>query len=110
MSTCAAAIVSEAVSSAAAAFRKACVPEPELSAEYLMAAALGGPDGTRDRRATLSAAERRRLTDAERLAFEAMVAKRLDRMPVQMIVGEWDFHGVTLQVEPGCYPSGRSMQ
>jgi methylase of polypeptide subunit release factors len=89
------------LASAVAALRKARVPEPALSAEYLLAAAVGGADGTRDRRATLSTAERRLLTVAERSSFDMMVAKRIARMPVQMIVGEWDFHGITLQIQQG---------
>lgn len=93
--------VSEALAEATRVLCAARVPEAELSAEHLIAAAVGGPDGSGDRSRTISIHRHRCLTPAERGLFEGMVAQRLERMPVQMILGSWDFHDITLRVAPG---------
>jgi release factor glutamine methyltransferase len=93
--------VSSVVSATTAALRRAGIPEPELSVEHLMAEALAGSDGSRNRVGTLALAHDRALTDTETAAFDSMITKRLDRMPIQMILGSWDFHNITLKVQPG---------
>jgi release factor glutamine methyltransferase len=93
--------VSSVVSATTAALRRAGIPEPELSVEHLMAETLAGSDGSRNRVGTLALAHDRALTDTETAAFDSMITKRLDRMPIQMILGSWDFHNITLKVQPG---------
>eukprot|EP00037_Helgoeca_nana_P002013 m.31226 g.31226 ORF g.31226 m.31226 type:complete len:311 (+) comp12298_c0_seq1:489-1421(+) len=93
--------VSSVVSATTAALRRAGIPEPQLSVEHLMAETLAGSDGSRNRVGTLALAHDRALTDTETAAFDSMITKRLDRMPIQMILGSWDFHNITLKVQPG---------
>ena len=78
------------------AFEAAAVPEPRLSAEHLLTrcASYGKARGA------LAAALSRPLDAHERDAFEAMCSRRLARVPVQYILGDWDFHELTLRLEP----------
>ena len=85
-----------ALASATDAFAAASVPEPALSAEHLLARAAGF--GTSRGALSLHAAEP--LDAAAAHTFEAMCARRLERVPVQFILGDWDFHDLTLDVEP----------
>lgn len=85
-----------ALSAAGAALSAAGVPEPALSAEHLLARAAGFGSS----RAALAAAARAPLEPGAREAFEAMCAARLERVPVQYILGDWDFHALTLALRP----------
>lgn len=89
--------VGDALRAATAELEAAGVPEAALSAEYLLARALGGEALTRSGLA-LRVAEP--LDARARDAFAAMCARRLERMPVQYILGDWDFLDLTLRVEP----------
>jgi len=74
---------------AARDLRRAGCPDPEASAFWMLSAA------TR-----LPAARLRRdpvLTDEALSLFEGFVERRKEREPVQYIVGDWDFLGLTLQ-------------
>ena len=84
-----------ALRAAEAAFTTANVPEPRLSAEHLLAAATGA---TRRSDALLRLSTP--LNGVPRTRFEEMCAARLARTPVQYIVGEWDFHDLTLTLAP----------
>lgn len=71
------------------------VPEPENSSKYLISHALGykhkdACDDLLDKELTPE-----QITELGRL-----VACRMARMPVQYIVGDWDFREITLQVRP----------
>ena len=85
-----------ALAHASAAFADFAVPEPQLSAEHLLlrAAGLGGS------RAALVARHGAALEPAAAQTFEAMCQRRLERTPVQYILGDWDFHDLTLEVRP----------
>ena len=63
-------------------------------AEFLLLHAL------RMTRAQFLASFDRPLTDAERAAFDASIARRLAREPVQYITGEQEFYGLALRVTP----------
>jgi len=65
------------------------VPEPDLSAKYIVEEVAGhGRD--------LSL----QLTGEQAGRLERLVSCRLARMPLQYIIGNWDFHSVTLNVRP----------
>ena len=64
---------------------------PRLDAEILLAHALGIP------RASLLARLRESLEAPE---FEALLARRLAHEPIAYILGEWEFFGLQLAVEP----------
>jgi release factor glutamine methyltransferase len=87
--------VSEAIVSATKALRAAKIPEPEASAEWLAihAFALGEQS-----RATIR--RNPKPVDSRALnRYMAMCRKRAeDRMPVQYLVGCWDFHNVQLKL------------
>ena len=93
--------------SAATAFRRsvrllerAQVPEPELSAAYLLSAAIGDPECTRFE--PLAPSARLPLPAGARERYVALLRRRLAREPVQYIVGSWDFRDLTLAVRPPC--------
>lgn len=84
-----------ALDAAQAAFEGASVPEPRLSAEHLLTSAAGCSG-----RGTLSLQLREPLLSEVRTTFEGMCVQRLRRVPVQYIVGDWDFHELTLLMRP----------
>lgn len=84
--------VASALRMATAAFHDGLVPEAALSAEHLLARAAGfGND-----RAALGRNGQDVLSIEAKLEFEQMCALRLKRTPVQYILGDWDFHQLTL--------------
>jgi release factor glutamine methyltransferase len=92
--------------SAATAFRRgkrllqrAGVPEPELSAGYLLGAATGNGDRRLD---SCSVGSSSPLSRAERRQFMSMLRRRTAREPVQYIVESWAFRDLTLAVRPPC--------
>ena len=90
------ATIGSALKAATSAFTSVDVPEASLSAEHLLAKAAGfGSDRT-----ALSLARRDTLTPDARDTFESMCAQRLERVPVQYILGEWDFLDLTLSLRP----------
>ena len=94
---------------AVAALHKARVPEAQASAEWLLAHALGESDRTSVQRAI---ATKRALDTSEQAQFSAFIGRRLEREPVQYIVGTWAFHDVELELEPPTLipRSGRGVQ
>ena len=92
--------------SAATAFRRsvrllerAGVPEPSLSAAYLLSAAMG--DNSL-RFEPLAPAAQLPLPADVRGRYVALLRRRLAREPVQYIVGSWDFRDLTLAVRAPC--------
>jgi len=87
----------QALKDAVAAFRAAGVAEPDASAEWLLAHALGSTE----RSAATSAARRGDVLAADASTrFDALVARRLRREPVQYCVGAWAFRDFELEVAP----------
>ncbi|KAF2360536.1 Modification methylase HemK [Trinorchestia longiramus] len=70
------------------------VPEAELSTQHLLAAALVTT------RAELESQCDRVLSSDEREILKRYIICRVQRMPVQYIVGDWDFHNITLDLWP----------
>ncbi|MDZ7338986.1 MAG: peptide chain release factor N(5)-glutamine methyltransferase [candidate division KSB1 bacterium] len=77
------------------ALRAGGIDSPELTAERLLAHVL------KCSRAELYATLQRPLTVQQRRAFQRLLARRLQREPLQYVLGEVDFMGLTLQVAPG---------
>ncbi|WP_157263510.1 peptide chain release factor N(5)-glutamine methyltransferase [Azohydromonas aeria] len=65
-----------------------------LDAQLLLAHHLGRP------RSWLLAHDDALLTAAQREAFDADAARRVDGMPISYLLGQREFHGLTLQVTP----------
>ena len=65
-----------------------------LSAEYLLARCAGFGSS----RSALSLHGSEPLSDDARTIFESMCTERLSRRPVQYILGDWDFHELTLEL------------
>lgn len=78
----------------AAERRLRAIPEPRLDAEYLLAEAL------HTSRLMMLVDKGRALTDAEAAAFEAMVARREKREPLQYILGSQSFMGFPIKTDP----------
>ncbi|XP_066968584.1 MTRF1L release factor glutamine methyltransferase-like isoform X3 [Macrobrachium rosenbergii] len=74
--------------------KAASVPEPRLSAEHIIAHILGVP------RKDLNVLGQSRLSGDVASEMERLMTCRLARMPVQYIVGNWDFHSVTIKLRP----------
>lgn len=85
-----------ALREAQCAFTQNGVPEATLSAEYLLTRAAGLGSS----RAQLALHLDSPLREDVRLIFESMCEQRLRRVPVQYILGDWDFHELTLSVKP----------
>lgn len=89
--------VSDAVRLATDAFRAANVPEAEASAEWIALSVFHNNVGGRSRvRMDRAPAKRALLTRYSGLCQQ----RAQNRMPVQYLVGNWDFHGVTLKMRP----------
>jgi len=72
------------------------VPEPQLSASHLVAKAVG----TRNIDKLVAQWSQRDLSPQEESQLSTYVQCRLGRMPVQYIVGDWDFRDLTLRMRP----------
>lgn len=87
--------VAKAMDEAMAALCRDAVPDPEVSCLHLMAAAMGVPH------TAVRAARARKLTPGQLHRFEMAVRRRReDRVPLQYLVGDWDFRHLTLQLRP----------
>jgi release factor glutamine methyltransferase len=69
------------------------VPSPRVDAELLLARALGLE------RIELYTQHDRPLTEAERAAARELVARRGQREPLAYVLGDWDFHRLTLKTD-----------
>jgi len=72
------------------------VPEPRMSASHLLAKVVG----TRSIDKLSSQFSCRDLSADEELQLSTYVQCRLARMPVQYIMGDWDFRSLTLKMRP----------
>ena len=86
--------VGEALREAAERLTAAEVPDARLDGEYLLAEAL------HTNRLSLLVNKQRTLTDAEQTAFDALIARREKREPLQYILGEQSFMGFLFQTDP----------
>ena len=82
----------DAIARIGAVFEARGVPEPELSARYLVAHSMGRIE------AAYQLDERAPLGEDEAEALLGFAGRRLRREPVQYIVGDWDFHTINLLV------------
>ena len=88
--------INAALLAATSAFDARAVPEALLSAEHLLTRAAGfGCD-----RGALSIHKDAPLSSAACEEFERMCTQRLNRVPVQYILGDWDFRELTLTLRP----------
>ena len=85
--------VDEVLESLSAKFEASQVPEPDLSASHLVAKVLGTNN-------IESIQLYKHLSDEHVAKLETYVNCRLARMPVQYIVGDWDFRSLTLKMQP----------
>lgn len=72
------------------------VPEALLSAQHIVAHILGVPRSELQRDSTVVIT----LTEQQLEEVERLMTCRLARMPLQYILGEWDFHCLTLKMVP----------
>ncbi|XP_063979652.1 MTRF1L release factor glutamine methyltransferase [Diachasmimorpha longicaudata] len=71
------------------------VPEPVSSIEHIVAHVIG-----KKRILDLMNSLDRKITEDELQRLESLCECRLSRMPVQYIIGEWDFRDITLKLVP----------
>lgn len=69
------------------------VPEAEISIKHIISSILGLQNVTR-----LDTVRNQILTDDEYLRLLVKTDLRLKRMPVQYVIGEWDFCGLTMKM------------
>ncbi|XP_073501242.1 MTRF1L release factor glutamine methyltransferase isoform X2 [Phyllobates terribilis] len=77
-------------------FREHGIPEPEDSSQILIAHALGA----KTMHSVGSCAVRSPVSADQLVFIEKMAQERLKRVPVQYIIGEWDFLDLTLEMRP----------
>ncbi|XP_043835308.1 MTRF1L release factor glutamine methyltransferase isoform X2 [Dromiciops gliroides] len=77
-------------------FEERGVPEARESSEYIVAHVLGAKTFQ-----SLPASQRSTpITKLQQEQIGELCARRLQRMPVQYVIGEWDFQGLTLKMAP----------
>ncbi len=76
------------------AFRKAGIPDPETDAALLLSSLLNRPP------LALRLDTETVLTERQIQAYEALAARRINREPLQYILGTARFHGFDFQVDP----------
>lgn len=89
----------EVLSQVTAQLSAASVPEPELSAKYLLSCTLSQPQ-TPVLAGDWARSPATHLTPDQVTTLARLVQCRLARMPVQYILGNWDFHNITILVRP----------
>lgn len=87
--------IREALAQAAARLETAGVPDARLDAELLLARVL------HEDRLRMRLDGQRTLGDAQRSEYDALIARRQTREPLQYIEGEAAFMGLTFRVAPG---------
>lgn len=94
--------LSDIATQVTAQFSAASVPEPELSAQYLLSCSLVPPSlpTTPVLASDWTKSSSTHLTRDQAVTLNRLVQCRLARMPVQYILGNWDFHNITIQVRP----------
>lgn len=86
----------ELISHWTAVFEKRGIPEARESSEYIVAHVLGAKTFQSLRPGLLT----QPLTRWQLRYIQELSSYRLQRMPVQYILGEWDFHGLSLKMVP----------
>lgn len=89
------ATVRDAVRAATALLHSRGIPEPNASAEHLATGAFAAATTRLHARLSDSAPE-----TGELVRYARLLARRSRRTPVQYLLGEWDFHHITLAVRP----------
>ena len=87
--------IREALRLAAARLEQAGVPDADVDAAYLLASVL------KEDTLAMRINGHRELAAPQRAAFDALCARRAAREPLQYILGETEFMGLTFHVEPG---------
>ncbi|NXI41294.1 HEMK1 methyltransferase, partial [Galbula dea] len=72
------------------------IPEARESSEYIVSFVLGAKTFQSLNAKSLCTP----LTAAQQEQVQQLSSKRLERMPVQYVLGEWDFQGLTLKMRP----------
>jgi len=91
--------VGRVVEQLAAELDLAGVPEPRLGAQYLLGSVLSESDH-RVLPGDYAKHLNEVLTEKQEQKLKVLMQCRLSRMPVQYILGNWDFHHITLVVRP----------
>nr|XP_036850198.1 MTRF1L release factor glutamine methyltransferase isoform X3 [Manis javanica] len=86
----------EQVSHWTAVFEKRGIPEARESSEYIVAHVLGAKTFQSLRPVLWT----QPLTAWQLQCIQELSSRRLQRMPVQYVLGEWDFHGLSLKMAP----------
>ncbi|XP_036905517.1 MTRF1L release factor glutamine methyltransferase isoform X2 [Sturnira hondurensis] len=86
----------ELVNQWTAVFEKEGIPEARESSEYIVAHVLGA----KTFQSLRPALRRQPLTPGQLQCIQELSCRRLQRMPVQYILGEWDFRGLNLKMVP----------
>ncbi|XP_029774162.1 MTRF1L release factor glutamine methyltransferase isoform X3 [Suricata suricatta] len=86
----------ELVSHWTAVFEKRGIPEAQASSEYIVAHVLGA----KTFQSLRPVLRTQSLTPWQLQYVQKLSGYRLQRMPVQYILGEWDFQGLTLKMAP----------
>jgi len=78
------------------------IPEPETSAGYLLSFCLSSSNHPLTKILVNDWAKYKasNLSPDQALTLERLIQCRLARMPIQYIIGNWDFHSITLKVRP----------
>ena len=87
--------IREALRLAAARLEQAGVPDADVDAAYLLASVL------KEDTLAMRINGHRELAAPQRAAFDALCDRRATREPLQYILGETEFMGLTFHVEPG---------
>uniref|UniRef100_A0A8C5WNQ1 Release factor glutamine methyltransferase N-terminal domain-containing protein n=1 Tax=Laticauda laticaudata TaxID=8630 RepID=A0A8C5WNQ1_LATLA len=72
------------------------IPEAQTSSEYIVSHVLGSKTFQNLNASSISAP----LSAKQQKEIQQLCAKRLQRMPVQYVLGEWDFQDLTLKMKP----------
>uniref|UniRef100_A0A8D0G5P3 HemK methyltransferase 1, mitochondrial release factors N(5)-glutamine n=1 Tax=Sphenodon punctatus TaxID=8508 RepID=A0A8D0G5P3_SPHPU len=72
------------------------IPEAQESSEYIVSHVLGAKTFQTLKPSSLFTP----LTKEQQQQIQQLCAKRLQRMPVQYVLGEWDFQDLTLKMKP----------
>ncbi|XP_008051589.1 hemK methyltransferase family member 1 [Carlito syrichta] len=86
----------ELVSHWTGVFEKRGIPEARVSSEYIVAHVLGA----KTFQSLRPILRTQPLTPQQLQCIQELSSRRLQRMPVQYILGEWDFHGLSLKMVP----------
>ncbi|XP_021517755.1 MTRF1L release factor glutamine methyltransferase isoform X1 [Meriones unguiculatus] len=81
-------------------FEERGIPEARESCEYIVAHVLGAKTVKCNFQSLRPVLRTKLLTPQQRESIQELCSHRLQRMPVQYILGEWDFRGLSLKMVP----------